>query len=195
MTENQPTEYAIHSERKERIYMISIDTDMLRQLAAAAKEANEAIENATLRLTAITEHRDWGCKEKNTINEYTVSNKKKIRILQDNSSSFLSALNDVVNDFENTEKNVCNNTGGIDSIIADAMDAAWGAAIGVIGKPHETDNNMFHSHSHPTVISEAAVSAIDSVIKDIPQFKPAVEMPGAAICNFNDIDLSAGGEK
>lgn len=110
MTENQPTEYAIHSERKERIYMISIDTDMLRQLAAAAKEANEAIENATLRLTAITEHRDWGCKEKNTINEYTVNNKKKIRILQDNSSSFLSALNDVVNDFENTEKNVCNNT-------------------------------------------------------------------------------------
>lgn len=195
MTENQPTEYAIHSERKERIYMISIDTDMLRQLAAAAKEANEAIENATLRLTAITEHRDWGCKEKNTINEYTVSNKKKIRILQDNSSSFLSALNDVVNDFENTEKNVCNNTGGIDSIIADAMDAAWGAAISVIGKPHETDNNMFHSHSHPTVISEAAVSAVDSVIKDIPQFKPAVDMPGAAICNFNDIDLSAGGEK
>ena len=84
MTENQPTEYAIHSERKEQIYMISIDTDMLRQLAAAAKEANEAIENATLRLTAITEHRDWGCKEKNTINEYTVNNKKKIRILQDN---------------------------------------------------------------------------------------------------------------
>lgn len=195
MTESQPTEYAIHSERKERIYMISIDTDMLRQLAAAAKEANEAIENATLRLTAITEHRDWGCKEKNTINEYTVSNKKKIRILQDNSSSFLSALNDVVNDFENTEKNVCNNTGGIDSIIADAMDAAWGAAIDVIGKPHETDNNMFHSHSHPTVISEAAVSVVDSVIKDIPQFKPAVDMPGAVICNFNDIDLSAGGEK
>ena len=113
--------------------MISIDTDMLRQLAAAAKEANEAIENATLRLTAITEHRDWGCKEKNTINEYTVNNKKKIRILQDNSSSFLSALNDVVNDFEKTEKNVCNNTGGIDSIIANAMDAAWGA-IGVIGE-------------------------------------------------------------
>lgn len=100
MTENQPTEYAIHSERKERIYMISIDTDMLRQLAAAAKEANEAIENATLRLTAITEHRDWGCKEKNTINEYTVNNKKKIRILQDNSSSFLSVLNDVVNDLK-----------------------------------------------------------------------------------------------
>ena len=91
--------------------MISIDTDMLRQLAAAAKEANEAIENATLRLTAITEHRDWGCKEKNTINEYTVNNKKKIRILQDNSSSFLSALNDVVNDFENTEKNVCRQCG------------------------------------------------------------------------------------
>ncbi len=86
--------------------MISIDTDMLRQLAAAAKEANEAIENATLRLTAITEHRDWG-----------------------------------------------------------------------------------------VVISEAAVSAVDSVIKDIPQFKPAVDMPGAVICNFNDIDLSAGGEK
>ncbi len=192
MTENQPTEYAIHSERKERIYMISIDTDMLRQLAAAAKEANEAIENATLRLTAITEHRDWGCKEKNTINEYTVGNKKKIRILQDNSSSFLSALNDVVNDFENTEKNVCNNTGGIDSVIANIMDIAKGS---IIGQTYETDNNMFLSHSHPTVISEAAVSAIDSVIKDIPQFKPAVDMPGAVICNFNDIDLSAGGEK
>lgn len=192
MTENQPTEYAIHSERKERIYMISIDTDMLRQLAAAAKEANEAIENATLRLTAITEHRDWGCKEKNTINEYTVNNKKKIRILQDNSSSFLSALNDVVNDFENTEKNVCNNTGGIDSVIANIMDIAKGS---IIGQTYETDNNMFHSHSHPTVISEAAVSVIDSVIKDIPQFKPAVDMPGVAICNFNDIDLSAGGEK
>ena len=192
MTENQPTEYAIHSERKERIYMISIDTDMLRQLAAAAKEANEAIENATLRLTAITEHRDWGCKEKNAINEYTVNNKKKIRILQDNSSSFLSALNDVVNDFENTEKNVCNNTGGIDSVIANIMDIAKGS---IIGQTYETDNNMFHSHGHPTVISEAAVSAIDSVIKDIPQFKPAVDMPGAVICNFNDIDLSAGGEK
>ena len=70
-----------------------------------------------------------------------------------------------------------------------------GIFIDLVGKPHETDNNMFHSHSHPTVISEAAVSVIDSVIKDIPQFKPAVDMPGAVICNFNDIDLSAGGEK
>lgn len=97
-----------------------------------------------------------------------------------------------MNDFENTEKNVCNNTGGIDSVIANIMDIAKGS---IIGQTYETDNNMFHSHSHPTVISEAAVSAIDSVIKDIPQFKPAVDMPGAVICNFNDIDLSAGGEK
>lgn len=194
MTENQPTEYAVHSERKERIYMISIDTDMLRQLATAANEANEAIGNATLQLTAITEHRDWGCKEKNTINEYTISNKKKIRILQDNSSSFLSALNDVVNDFENTEKNVCSNTGGIDSIIANVMDAASGA-IGVIGKPLVTDNNMIPYHDRPEGISEAVISVVDYVIKDIPQFKPAVDMPGAVICNFNDIDLSAGGEK
>lgn len=171
--------------------MITIDTDMLRQLAATAREANEAIENATSRLTAITEHRDWGCKEKNTINEYTADNKKKIRVLQDNARSFLSALNDVVNDFETTEKNVCNNTGGIDSVIANIMDIAKGP---IIGQPYETDNNMLPSHSHPTVVSEATIGAVDSIVNDIPQFKSVVDMPGATICYFNDIDLSAGGE-
>lgn len=171
--------------------MISIDTDMLRQLAAAAREANEAIENATSRLTAITEHRDWGCKEKHTINEYTADNKKKIRILQDNSRSFLSALNDVVNDFENTEKNVCNNTGGIDSVIANIMDIAKGS---IIDQTYQTDNNMLPSHSHPTVISADSISIVDSIVKDIPQFKSVTDMPGATICYFNNIDLSAGGE-
>lgn len=171
--------------------MISIDTDMLRQLAAAAREANEAIENATSRLTAITEHRDWGCKEKYTINEYTANNKKKIRILQDNSRSFLSALNDVVSDFENTEKNVCSNTGGIDSVIANMLDITRNA-FGTSGKPYQTDNGMLPDPLK--VISEDTVSIVDSIVKDIPQFKSLTDMPGATICYFDSIDLSAGGE-
>ena len=73
--------------------MISIDTSIMRNLVIASTNANNAITDAMEVLNRISTHNDWACKEKDAINEYTNTNKNRIRQLQENSSSFLNASN------------------------------------------------------------------------------------------------------
>lgn len=86
--------------------MISIDTDIMKELVRATSTANDAIDEAVEVLNKITIHNDWGCKEKNSINNYTTSNKNKIKTLQEHSRSFLSILSSVSAEFENSENRI-----------------------------------------------------------------------------------------
>lgn len=97
--------------------MISIDTETLRELVRAASAANDAVNDAVDALNRITIHSDWGCKEKNRINEYTVANMNRIRRLQENSASFLSVLSDVASDFEVEENSISDMFSSIEAIL------------------------------------------------------------------------------
>ena len=84
--------------------MISIDTQLMRDLVSGCTSANDAIEEAVSALAAIPSHDDWGCREKVRINEYTIINKSKIQELKQNADSFLKVLKQVTHDFEEAEK-------------------------------------------------------------------------------------------
>lgn len=86
--------------------MINIDTDILKQLSSAAKSANEELESASQILNQITTHRDWGCRERVTINAAIEENRKRMRALKEASNSFTAALSQVSEEFVQTESGI-----------------------------------------------------------------------------------------
>ncbi len=103
--------------------MISLDTELMKTLVEGCVAANNNIEDAVAALAGITSHRDWGCKEKTRIDEYTDTNKNKIKQLQECSGNFLSVLRQVTHDFEETEKSIID--------MASDVDVTIGTAIGI----------------------------------------------------------------
>ena len=97
--------------------MISIDTEIMRQLVSACSAANDSINEAVDVLNRVTAHNDWGCKERNSINEYTNQNKVRIRALQEKSKSFLSTLTQVSHDFENAETSISDMFSSLESLL------------------------------------------------------------------------------
>ena len=64
---------------------LSIDPENLKSVAQNAQRVNADIDSAMQLLNQISAHNDWNCKERKQLNEYTVQNKNKIRILKENS--------------------------------------------------------------------------------------------------------------
>ena len=113
--------------------MIVIDTDILKQLVSAASSANQSISEAVNELNRIVSHDDWACKERTRINDYTVSNANRIKAIQNNANSFLSALSTVLGEFESTEDSISSLISGVDSTIADVLST---------NQPLVTDGNI-----------------------------------------------------
>ena len=111
--------------------MISIDTDVMKQLVHTTASVNEAIDVAVDALNKITVHNDWGCKEKNSINNYTTSNKNKIKNLQENSRAFLNVLSGVSADFETTENNIKDLFQGVEGLLSKIF-----SVPGIGSRPH-----------------------------------------------------------
>lgn len=108
--------------------MISIDTDVMRQLVSTAANANNAIDDAVEVLNQITVHNDWACKERKVINEYTIKNKQLIKEIQENSSCFLNILSSVASEFDGAEKTIIDLFQDIESVIAGVLGSViWGA--------------------------------------------------------------------
>ena len=97
--------------------MISIDTQLMRDLVSGCTSANDAIEEAVSALAAIPSHDDWGCREKVRINEYTIINKSKIQELKQNADSFLKVLKQVTHDFEEAENSIADSASDVDSVL------------------------------------------------------------------------------
>ena len=104
--------------------MISVDTSVMRNLVSAASTANDAINDAVEILSRISSHNDWQCKEKDAINDYTNTNKTKIRNLQENSNSFLNAISSAANEFEEAEKSILNMFSSVESILSGVLSFA-----------------------------------------------------------------------
>lgn len=101
--------------------MISIDTEIMRQLVSACSAANDSINEAVDVLNRVTTHNDWGCKERDSINEYTNQNKNRIRVLQEKSRSFLNALTLVSHDFEDAETSISDMFSSLESILGSVI--------------------------------------------------------------------------
>ena len=53
--------------------IIDLETDVLRETTETAKRANENIDQAVELLNQVVIHDDWGCSERDEINNYTHS--------------------------------------------------------------------------------------------------------------------------
>ena len=173
--------------------MISIDTSIMRNLVTASTTANNAITDAMEVLNRISNHNDWACKEKDAINDYTNTNKNRIRQLQENSSSFLIAITGATTEFEETETSISDMFSSVESMISNIL-SITAATTGVIGGPLQ----------HGTPIADFP-SGFSNIIKDVlKDIVPQTRQEGynpleafiannvtepIALCNFSDIDL------
>lgn len=174
--------------------MISIDTSIMRNLVTASSTANNAITDAMEVLNRISTHNDWACKEKDAINEYTNTNKNRIRQLQENSSSFLNAITEAATEFEETETSISDMFSSVESMISNIL-SITAATAGVIGGPLQQGGFLL-----PEFTSTFS-GVIKDVLKDIvPQTRQEGYNPfdafiannvtdPIALCNFSDIDL------
>ncbi len=186
--------------------MIEIDTQTLRSLANACANANNEIQNAVTQLTNITTHNDWGCKEKDAINNYTTTNKKKILQLQECSASFLNTLNQVTRDFENLEKEISNRMKEVDSNISQTITISnpWTPPnIEQILKKEVDPKKIFENIGGPlsSFFPGGKDSVVDTITKSVSEAVKNAKDTGLAgyitqtgkdaiaVCNFKDIQL------
>lgn len=69
-------------------FIVDIDTEELKQAAAIARRANEAITAAMNLLNRIVVHNDWECAERDAINDNTIRNKNDARYIQQCAEQF-----------------------------------------------------------------------------------------------------------
>lgn len=152
--------------------MISIDTDVLRQLVSTATNANNAIDDAVEVLNQITVHNDWACKERKVINEYTIKNKQLIKEIQENSSRFLNVLSSVASEFDGAEKTIIDLFQDIESVIAGVLGSViWGAIS--TGDNHNHDPfpsiaDIFDNWNPTPIYHENVVVGPDGEIIAVP---------------------------
>lgn len=101
--------------------LLQVDTDLLRQAVQIASQANDAITNAMNIINRVTEHNDWICSERDTINEYARKNRQDIGILQNKASNFYTAIKTSSEKFDAKEKDLVNKSNKMDDIISKAI--------------------------------------------------------------------------
>lgn len=173
--------------------MISIDTAIMRELVTVSTTANNAITDAMDVLNRISAHNDWACKEKDAINEYTIANKNRIRQLQENSSSFLSAITGAAAEFEQTETSISDMFSSVESMLSNILSISV-AATGIIGGPlqHGTPAPGFPS-TFSNILKDILKDSIPGSKHDgfnpFDNFTYVNIMEPLPICNFPDIDF------
>lgn len=171
--------------------MISIDTSIMRNLVTASSTANTAITDAMEVLNRISTHSDWACKEKDAINEYTSTNKNRIRQLQENSSSFLTAIAGAASEFEETETSISDMFSSVESMISNILSIT----VGVVGGTLQQNGSPLpeFSPTFSTIIKDVLKNIVpETRTEGYDPFSAFISnnvTEPIALCNFSDIDL------
>lgn len=161
--------------------IINLDTDLLKETVRICAVANEEIDTAVEELNRITIHNDWCCKERDAINDYTVSNKMKISHLQDCARSFLNVLTQVSDEFEERENTVSSMFDSVDSLIGTLLTASVGGVVSSVLK------------SSTGMIFQAA-DAVDDVSKIFGGAITGLEIPSDLTQVIQSVDfINLGG--
>ncbi len=186
--------------------MISIDTGIMRELVGATTTANNAITDAMEVLNRISTHNDWACKEKDAINEYTNTNKNKIKQLQENSSAFLSAITAATTEFETTETSIADMFSSVETMLGGILSVATGV---INGNAHTGTNHggfspvftdiikdLFKGNDGtigpietPSNLAEQGIYIMSGSNDYFSNYAANNMTEGIALCNFEDIDL------
>lgn len=86
--------------------MISIDTELLKQMARASQTALTELQEAEQIINSITVHNDWGCKERVQINANIQKNRTVMKQLRDAGVNYTGVLTQIAGDFVTEEKGI-----------------------------------------------------------------------------------------
>lgn len=128
--------------------MILLDTDQLKQLASAAASATEELESASRLLEQITTHADWGCKERETINDYISGNRKKMLVLLEDSRSFTGIIGQIAEQFVTEENSIIHLFDHLEDILGNILSIPPGLVD--IGSGLAAGNNNWYDDVRDT---------------------------------------------
>lgn len=101
--------------------MISVDTDLLIQLAQTAQTASSQLENAACILNQITTHENWGCWERETINDSIRTVRSSMEELQYFSQNYTTKVALVAQQFVETESGISGLFEGIEALLGQVL--------------------------------------------------------------------------
>ncbi len=101
--------------------IIDVNPQTITEIAQTIANAYGEVEEAARILTSITEHNNWNCKERDTINDYTRSNAKEISKISEKSENFANVMKMVAENFTTDEKNLSEMFTSVESIIASML--------------------------------------------------------------------------
>lgn len=153
--------------------IIDLETDVLRETTETAKRANENIDRAVELLNQVVIHNEWGCSERDEINNYTISNRRLIQELQSKAGAFYNSLCESLVQFEEAEKETATSFQGVDGEIAGVLSMTPGV-ISDTGSITDIGNYVL-AGAHEVVADTGA-------IYNTPN-----------ICNYTTIDKSLNG--
>lgn len=151
--------------------VISIDTEIVNQLAALTESADTVLESSMAKFLLVTEHNDWICKERDNINENIEAMREQAKKLQEMMKSFASSMNEVAAAFNSVEASIPGTYAYIDSLVADTAEIIGGAMPGNTGS---VTHGVMTQSSAETNLENYAMNNMTSGIK---------------VCNFSDFDL------
>lgn len=100
--------------------IISIDTDVLSEVAALARSINEEINQISEIMKKVTVHDDWNCKERDSINDAITNNRKAQTDLQEMSENFSASITSISEQFLEAERSLPSRFQHLDSMIGHA---------------------------------------------------------------------------
>lgn len=97
---------------------IAYDVMTVIQMTIACQRANDELQRAQNLLQEIRSHSDWGCKEKDTIDDLVRDSRNMIRKLCENQSAFLRAVQAAEGELTGAENSVSGLFNAVESLLA-----------------------------------------------------------------------------
>lgn len=101
--------------------MISIDTDAINSIVPAAENANASLAEGLSSLRLVVEHDDWGCRERDVINERVSEAKNSAEKLVRQTEEYLAGLKKVSMTFNQFEDKMAKTFSKLEATLASAL--------------------------------------------------------------------------
>ena len=115
--------------------MIDIDTSILREMSNAARASLNEVQAAESKLQSVTEHHDWGCKERGTINEHIRKSRSNMKRIRECGASFYQTVSVISTEFEETEKSIGSMFNRLDGLLGELLNVSAGIGEGIKNQP------------------------------------------------------------
>ena len=103
--------------------IIDIETQLLKQMSHLANSAFQELQSADTVLRMVTEHHDWGCKERDHINEMIRKSRDDMKKLRVSGAALHGAVKAAADEFEASEHSIINIFGALEGLLGSQLSA------------------------------------------------------------------------